>query len=268
MELAGFNVVNRQTNRLLAAVCTDLTKGSDIDLADPTKVEAFIVSKNIHRRHLTQDQKRELIEKLLKAKPERSNLATAKLAHADDKTVAAVRRDLEANSEIPNKTDRVEATGRKARGRKPAKKSAANGAEAAEPRPVWSYFMPGVTNEEERLKKAAELLDIDVEDIQRAGRIVEANPELGERIRRGELTLDDAEGEIAIDTADERDEAGISLQHLPFLAALVEFETWFGGLDWFERSQVLDITGRPGQTSPAAQGTKPDRPEEGQAAAD
>jgi hypothetical protein len=123
IELAGFNVVDPQTDRLLKSVCSDWPKGKD---RDPATVEAFIVSKNIHRRHLTADQKRDLIAKLLKAKPERSNLATAKIAHADDKTVATVRQDLEANSEIPNKTDRVEASGRKARGRKPAgKKSAA-----------------------------------------------------------------------------------------------------------------------------------------------
>ena len=53
---------------------------------------AFVASANIHRRHLTSDQKRDLIANLLRARPERSNLATAKIAHADDKTVATVRR--------------------------------------------------------------------------------------------------------------------------------------------------------------------------------
>jgi ParB-like chromosome segregation protein Spo0J len=83
---------------------------------------ALALSLNVHRRHLTNEQKRELIGKVLKAKPEASNVAIAKAVKADDKTVASVRRELEANSEIPNKPDRVEASGRRARGRKPATK--------------------------------------------------------------------------------------------------------------------------------------------------
>jgi hypothetical protein len=59
---------------------------------------------------------------LLKRQPEASNNSIAKQVKADEKTVDVVRRKLEANSEIPNKTDRTEADGRKARGRKPATK--------------------------------------------------------------------------------------------------------------------------------------------------
>ena len=81
------------------------------------------LSLNVHRRHLTAEQKRDLIAKLLKAKPEASKFSIAKQIKADDKTVAKVRHEMEANSEIPKKPDRVERDGRKARGRKPAKKS-------------------------------------------------------------------------------------------------------------------------------------------------
>ena len=93
----------------------------DVHGVDPY---ALVLSYNIHRRHLTGEQKRELIAKLLKAKPEASNVAVAKQVRAGDKTVASVRRELEANSEIPNKPARVEASGRKARGRKPGSKPA------------------------------------------------------------------------------------------------------------------------------------------------
>jgi hypothetical protein len=55
---------------------------------------AIALSLNVHRRHLTAEQKRELIAKVLKAKPEASNLAVAKQVKADDKTLAAVRSDL------------------------------------------------------------------------------------------------------------------------------------------------------------------------------
>jgi hypothetical protein len=62
---------------------------------------AYVISKNIHRRHLTTEQRRDLIAKLLKAKPETSNNQIAKQVKADDKTVAKVRAKLEATSDIP-----------------------------------------------------------------------------------------------------------------------------------------------------------------------
>lgn len=68
---------------------------------DPT---AYVISKNIHRRHLTADKKRELIGKLLKLDPEKSNNAIATTVKADDKTVASVREELETTSEIPKLT--------------------------------------------------------------------------------------------------------------------------------------------------------------------
>ena len=55
--------------------------------------DAFVVSQNIHRRHLTAEQKRELIGKRLVADPSKSNLQIAREVRADDKTVASVRRD-------------------------------------------------------------------------------------------------------------------------------------------------------------------------------
>jgi ParB-like chromosome segregation protein Spo0J len=82
---------------------------------------AYVVSVNLHRRHLTPEQKRELIAKLLKADPGKSDRQVAKTAKVDHKTVASVRRESAANGEIPHKGDRTEASGRKARGRKPRK---------------------------------------------------------------------------------------------------------------------------------------------------
>jgi hypothetical protein len=120
LELAGFTVVDERGG-LVKSVCIDLTKGGDLDLVDPAKVEAFIISKSIHRRHLAADQKRDLIAKPLKANPERSDRATGKLAKADKNTVAAVREDLEASGEIHQSEMRVSASGQT---RKPAKKSA------------------------------------------------------------------------------------------------------------------------------------------------
>jgi hypothetical protein len=74
--------------------------------------EEFVVSVNIRRRHLTAEKKRDLIGKLVKAKPERSDNATAKMIGASGKTVTSVRRDLEATSEIPKLDKTVGADGK------------------------------------------------------------------------------------------------------------------------------------------------------------
>ena len=62
---------------------------------------AYVISANIHRRHLTTDQKREVIAKLLAANPEKSNRWLAAPLGVDDKTVASVPRDLEQLRKIP-----------------------------------------------------------------------------------------------------------------------------------------------------------------------
>ena len=93
MQLAGLPIVKN------SALDRDVVMVEDIQAnVDPY---AYVVSVNIHRRHLSAEKKRELIGTLLKAKPEQSNRAIAKLAKADDKTVASVRRGLEATAEIP-----------------------------------------------------------------------------------------------------------------------------------------------------------------------
>lgn len=62
----------------------------------------FVVSANIHRRHLTQEQKRDLVAKLLKATPQKSNRQIAATVGVDHKTVAVVRQEQETRGEIPH----------------------------------------------------------------------------------------------------------------------------------------------------------------------
>ena len=56
---------------------------------------------NLHRRHLTQEQKRAIIDRRLRADPSVSNNTIASSVGADGKTVAAQRKKLESTSEIP-----------------------------------------------------------------------------------------------------------------------------------------------------------------------
>jgi hypothetical protein len=81
---------------------------------------SYVLSANLHRRHLTAEQRREVAASMLKRRPELTDRAIAGMVAVSDKTVGAVGGVLEANAEIPHKPpgERIEASGRRARGRK------------------------------------------------------------------------------------------------------------------------------------------------------
>ena len=91
----------------------------DQPLGDPY---AYVVSANIHRRHLTAEQKRELLAKVLKATPEKSDRQIAETAKTDHKTVASVRAEQEARGEIPHVSTRTDSKGRQQPARKPSER--------------------------------------------------------------------------------------------------------------------------------------------------
>ena len=62
---------------------------------------AFVISANIHRRHLTPAQKRPATVELVKRSAERSNALLAEWAGVDDHEIADIRAELESTSEIP-----------------------------------------------------------------------------------------------------------------------------------------------------------------------
>jgi hypothetical protein len=64
------------------------------ELSSSLDPEGYVISTNIHRRQLTNKQKREVIGKLIEAKPNASDRAIARLAGVDNKTVASVRQEL------------------------------------------------------------------------------------------------------------------------------------------------------------------------------
>ncbi len=81
---------------------------------------AYVLSVNVRRRHLTQAQKRQVVESVLRRRPDLTDRALAKLAGFDHKTAAARRAAAEASGEIPRilPAERIEADGRRARARK------------------------------------------------------------------------------------------------------------------------------------------------------
>jgi hypothetical protein len=89
---------------------------------------AYVASVNVRRRHLTAEQKREIIGKLLKVNPGKSDREIGRTVQADGKTVATVRHELEATAEIPQLDKRA---GKDGKSRKqPAKKAKAQPAES------------------------------------------------------------------------------------------------------------------------------------------
>ena len=59
----------------------------------------FVLSRNVHRRHLTSEQKRQAIAAYLKADPTTSDRKVAKELGVDNKTAAKVRADLDSSNE-------------------------------------------------------------------------------------------------------------------------------------------------------------------------
>jgi hypothetical protein len=78
----------------------------------------YVLSANAHRRHLTAEQKRELIAKVLKAQPEKSNRQVAKLVGRSHTHVAKMRGELEETGDVATVATSIDTKGRK----QPAKK--------------------------------------------------------------------------------------------------------------------------------------------------
>jgi hypothetical protein len=119
-------------------------KPTDIKQFEGTTEEAirFVISMNIHRRQLKPEQRRELLKTLLKVHPELSDRAIAAMAKTHHHAVADARKDAEANGKVSHK-DRVERSGRNARGRKPGSgKSKSRSARTEVPKPVGDWTHP------------------------------------------------------------------------------------------------------------------------------
>ncbi|MBB4478443.1 ParB/Srx family N-terminal domain-containing protein [Rhizobium etli] len=108
MELVGLRVLDGKhfNDRFFNPFQINWYSGDELDPWE------FVVSANIHRRHLSQAQKRDLVAKLLKATPEKSNRRIAATVGVDHKTVGAVRQEREASGDIPHVFTITDTTGR------------------------------------------------------------------------------------------------------------------------------------------------------------
>jgi hypothetical protein len=94
---------------------------------------AYVISANIHRSHLTAEQKRELIAKLIKTTPEKSDRQIAETVKASPTTVGTVRAEMEAKGDVSNLDTRTDTKGRKQPVKKATKPKTAKGPAADEP---------------------------------------------------------------------------------------------------------------------------------------
>jgi hypothetical protein len=79
---------------------------------------AYVVSANIHRRHLTAEQKRDLIAKLLKSDPDKSDRAIAATVRVDQRRSAQCGRKPKDVGKFPtSKPGPIPSAGRSRRGR-------------------------------------------------------------------------------------------------------------------------------------------------------
>lgn len=94
-ELVGLPTLHQSANHLSVT-------GHPVEIVYEHEVDPFdfVVSANIRRRHLTPEQKRELIAACLQGMPERSDRDIGELVKADHKTVGKVRRQEIAKGAI------------------------------------------------------------------------------------------------------------------------------------------------------------------------
>jgi hypothetical protein len=153
---------------------------------------------NVVRRHLSAEQKRELIAKLLKADPEQSDRQVGKMAKVDHKTVAAVRAAKEGRGEIPHVSKRADTKGR----RQPVKKK----------KPVTTKTETTTTETETRQLEADEQIFAAWREIERfTDTIIRSDVELAQRLFT--ILRDDVnfEGRRAHEVLIQALEAGLAL---------------------------------------------------------
>jgi hypothetical protein len=92
--------VNRRDAMEMVGITSDKMKGFQTMKPEPDPY-AFAISMNIERRHLDAEQKRDLIAKIIKTKPESSNRQIAKQIKVDDRRHGIAARTIGDDCDHP-----------------------------------------------------------------------------------------------------------------------------------------------------------------------
>lgn len=135
-------------NRYLACVKAEVDlKVRDYSAEIDGPLEAFAVSLNVHRRHLTSEEKRLRLEARLKADPGLSDRQIGAAVGMDHKTVAAMRQHFVDRGEIPHTGERTDTTGRKQAATKSPAKGRTQRSKPARPLKAAKENMIQITDE-------------------------------------------------------------------------------------------------------------------------
>jgi predicted transcriptional regulator len=114
MELVGIKLVTGNGQLDWASIpCRNVQGVNPFD---------YVVSKNFHRRHLSLEQKAELVAKLLTATPENSDRQIAGAVKASPSTVGKIRQRLEKTGDVSKLDTRTDSKGRRQHAHKPVVK--------------------------------------------------------------------------------------------------------------------------------------------------
>src|SRR5262245_26902362 len=98
---------------------------------------AYVISMNVHRRHLTPEERRAALARKIKADPTKSDRAIAKEEGVDHKTVAKARREAESTGEASPVEKRVGADGKARKAKTPRQRKIAQNKARREKHAEW-----------------------------------------------------------------------------------------------------------------------------------
>lgn len=164
----------------------------EIDYLLPTDDPyAYVISANLHRRHLTTGQKRELIAKLLKADPRKSDRRIAEQIKTSPTFVGKVRAEKEATGDVSTVDTRTDTMGRQQPAKKKPQQAATNQTKPAAA-PIKQPKPPAPTKPPEPARD-----DISPNSVGEAARLRARIEELQADKRRLEIKIVALESEIA-----------------------------------------------------------------------
>jgi hypothetical protein len=96
-----FVLIDGHNRAVLAAELGLNVPGRQEEYPSEEAMRQHALDLNLHRRHLTREQRQDLVTAALKSNPERSDRSIAAQVGVSDKTVGAKRSELESTAEIP-----------------------------------------------------------------------------------------------------------------------------------------------------------------------